>query len=205
MRLLRGVNQQMSLQVVFGFEALPTGGAEERPLVCVHKLVCLQVHFGFERPLTDVAPEGSVLLLLMAQQVELERCRVPELSGTLAAGERPLFFVSVHVLHQMKLPAEALVTDVAYKHPPFLLDLCFLCVLAISVFVHCGTILCSVCTDKMNIRTHVQSEGGTEKRKQEPLWEKLKFPHLKSLLNYSKARIKGENFYLVYISCGFLL
>ena len=156
MRLFNRVYDLVSLQVVFRFEGLPTGGADERPCFCVHELVSLQVHLCFERLLTQLALERSVLPLLVPQQVVLKRGRVSEFSRALVAGERPLFFVSVHVFHQMKLPVEALVTDITYKELPFLPHFCFLCALAFSVFgfcrICCGTILCSNQTGEIKVK-----------------------------------------------------
>lgn len=134
---------------MFSFESFPAGGADERPRVCVYELMSLEVHFCFECLLTERALEGRVFPLLVAQQVVLKSFRIPEFSRALVAGERPLFFVSVHVLYQVKLTVKALVTDVACKDLPFLLDFSFLFVLAVSVFgLFCGvsrrTILCSV-------------------------------------------------------------
>lgn len=123
-QLFDGVHDLVSLQVVFSFEGLPAGGAGERPRVRVHELMGLQVHFSFERLLAELALEGSVLPLFVPQQVVLERRGVPEFPRALVAGERPLIFVSVHVLHQVKLPVEALVTDVAHKHLPSPPDVC---------------------------------------------------------------------------------
>lgn len=147
-RLFNTVYDLVSLQVGFSFEGLPTGGAGERPCVCVCELVSLQLHFCFERLLTELALERSVLLLLVPQQVVLKSRRVPEFSRALVAGERPLVFVSVHVLRQMKLPVEALVTHITYKQLPFPCDFCFLCASAVGVFgfcrVCCGTIICRV-------------------------------------------------------------
>lgn len=134
----------MSLEVALSFEALPTGGADERPRVCVYKLVSLQAHFCFKRLLAELAREGSKLSLLVPQQVELKSRRIPEFSRALVAGERPLFFVSVHVLHQMKLPVEALVADVAHKNLPFPPDSCFLRALAASVFGFCRVCCCTI-------------------------------------------------------------
>lgn len=145
-RLFGCVNDLMRLQVAFSFEALPAGGAHERPRARVHELMSLQVHFGFERLVTDLALEGNRLPLLVSQQVMLKSRCVPEFPGALVAGER--FPVSVHVLLQVKLPVEALVTDVTHKHLRFLTGFCFLGVLAVGVLGFCrvgrGIILCSV-------------------------------------------------------------
>lgn len=114
----------------------------------MYNLMSLQVHFCFERLVTDLALKGRMLLLLVPQQVVLKRRCIPELSRTLIAGKKFLFFVSVHVLQQMELPVEALVTDGAHKDLFCLPDFCFLCVLAVCVFgfccVCCGRILCSI-------------------------------------------------------------
>lgn len=161
-QLLHRVNDLMSLQVVFRFEALPAGGADERTRVRVHKLMSLQVHFCFELLLAQLALEGGVLPLLVSQQVVLESHHIPESSRALVAGERPLLFVSVRMLQQMKLPAEALVTDVAYEHLPFLPAGCFLSALAVGVFRLfcgcCGIILCSVYTEEMSVTTCTHAE-----------------------------------------------
>lgn len=61
----------------------------------------------------------------MAQQVALKSHRVPESSRTLVTREQSLFFMRVHVFQQVKLPVEALVTDVAHKTLSRLLD--FMC------------------------------------------------------------------------------
>lgn len=127
-RPFHGVHDLVCLQVAFSFEALPAGGAHERPRVRVHELMSLQVHVCFERLLAELAGEGGELPLLVPQQVVLKARCVPEFSWALVTGETRLFFVSVHVLHQMKLPVEALVTDVTHKDVSFLRDFCFLCV-----------------------------------------------------------------------------
>lgn len=165
-RLFNTVYYLMSLQVVFSFESLPTGGADERPRVCVYKLMSLKVHFGFESLLTERALESCIFPFLMAQQVVLKCFCIPKFSLALVAGKRSLFFMSVHVLHQMKLPVKDLVTDVTYKDLSFLLDFSFLCVLAVSVFGLCvvsrGTILCSVQINREKVTTHVQSNRTTK-------------------------------------------
>lgn len=135
-RLFNSVHDLMSSQAAFSFEAFITGGADERPCVRVHDLMSLQMHFCFERLVTELTLEGSVFLLLVPQQVILERRCVPESSWALVASQRRLFFVSVHVLQQMKLPVEAFVTDVTHKNI-FLPDHCILCVLAGSVCRRC--------------------------------------------------------------------
>lgn len=103
------------------------------------------MHFCFEGLVTDLAFKGRVLLLLVPQQVVLKSRSIPEFSRTLVAGKKSLSFVSFHVLQQMKLPVEGLVTEVAHKDLFCLPD--FLCVLAVSVSrfcrVCCGIILCS--------------------------------------------------------------
>lgn len=142
-RLLGGVYDLMGPQVLFGFEALPTGGAGERLRVRVHQLMSLQAHVCFERLLAELALEGSVPPLLVPQQVLLERLLLPELPRAAVTFEKPLFRVSVHVFLQMKLSLEAFVTDVTNKGFLFLLHSCFLCVLAVSVC--CGVVvLCCV-------------------------------------------------------------
>lgn len=67
------------------------------------------------------------LLLLVAQRVVLQLRSRPEFSRTLAAGMKPAFLVSVHVLQQMKAPAEALLTHVTHKRLVCFAD--FWCVL----------------------------------------------------------------------------
>ncbi len=91
----------------------------------------LQGHFSFECPLTVLALEGSVLPLLVPQQVVLKTLCVPEFSRALVAGKKFLFFVSVHVPSQTKLPVKALVADIAYKGLLFPPDVCFLHVSAV--------------------------------------------------------------------------
>lgn len=106
-QLLHAVHHLVRLQARFGLEAFPTGGADEGPGVVMHHLVGLQVDFGFEGLVTLRALKGGVLLLLVPEQVLLKRGRVPKLPGTLVAGDG--LPVSVHVLLQVELPAEALV------------------------------------------------------------------------------------------------
>lgn len=105
------------------------------------------MHFCFECLVTNLAIKGRVLLLLVPQQVVLKRRSSPELSRTLLTGEKSLFFVSFHMLQQMKLPVEGLVTDVAHKDLFCLPGFSFLCVLAVRLcgFCHvcCGIFLCS--------------------------------------------------------------
>jgi len=75
----------------------------------------------------------------------LEGRRIPEFSGALVTGKKPPFFVRIHVLHQVKLPVEALVTDLTCKHLPFTPDFCFLSVLPVHIFgFGSGAILCCV-------------------------------------------------------------
>lgn len=135
----------MSPQVALSFESLPTAGADERPRVCVYELMRLEVHFRFERLVTELALEGGVFPLLVAQQVVLVSLRMPEFSGTLAAGENLPFFVSVHVLHEMELPAEAFVTNFTYKCPPSPLYFCFLSILDVRDFGSC-CVRCVTCS-----------------------------------------------------------
>lgn len=126
-RLLGGVHDLMGLQVVFGLEALPAGGAGEWPPVRVHELMSLQVHLCSERLVAEAALEGGKLLLLVPQQVVLERGRVPELPGALVADVRSLVSVRVLVLHQVISTVKTLVANITDKLS-FLLGFCFLCV-----------------------------------------------------------------------------
>lgn len=143
LRLFNGVHSLVSLQVAFRFEGLPAGGADERPRVRVHDLMSLKVHFCFECLIAEWALKGSVLLLLVPQQVVLKSRRIPEFSRTLVAGEQPLLLVRVHVLQQVKLPVEALVADVAHKHLVCLPDFSFMPARAVRGFglCCCGVIL----------------------------------------------------------------
>lgn len=118
MWFLHQVHGPVSLQVVFGFEGLPAGGAAERSRVRVHQLVGLQACFGFESLLAEPAGKRSVFLFSVSQQVELEGLGVAESSGTLVAGERPPVSVDVHVLHQVKLTGETLLTNLTNKPSP---------------------------------------------------------------------------------------
>lgn len=133
-QLFAGVYDLVSLQVAFSFEGLPASGADKRPRICVYDLMSLQVHLCFEHLVTDLTLVGGVLLLLMPQQVVLKGHRIPELPGTLFAGKKFLLFVSVHVLQQMELLVEALVTDIAHKDPLCPLDFHSLCVWAVGGF-----------------------------------------------------------------------
>lgn len=159
-RFLSRVNDLVSLEAVFSLEGLLAGGAGEWPHVRVHHLVSLQVHLSFEHLLTERALQGGVLPLLVPQQVVLERLRVPEPPGALVAGERPLLPVSVPVLHQVELPAEALGTDLTYKLLPFSSHSSFRCVLALRGFgfcrVGCGRILFNVYTREEQINVNKQ-------------------------------------------------
>lgn len=65
-RLFNAVDELMGLQVMFSFKALSACGADERPNVCVYKLMSLQAHFCFERLLTELALEGRVPNFLMS-------------------------------------------------------------------------------------------------------------------------------------------
>lgn len=95
------------------------------------------MHFGFECLAADLAMKGRVLLLLVPQQVVLKRRSSPEFSRTLLAGQKSPFFVRFHVLQQMKLPVEGLVTHVAHKNLVCLPGFAFLCVLAVRLSGFC--------------------------------------------------------------------
>lgn len=103
------------------------------------------MHFCFECLVTKLALEHCVFLLLVLQQVVLKGCCSPKFSRTLVAGQKLLFFVSVDVLQQVKLPAEALVTHFTYKEFFWLLGHCFLHVLTIEILEFCGgRLLCDI-------------------------------------------------------------
>lgn len=109
----------MTPQGLLRLEAPPADAAAERPAVRVDELMGLQTRLRFERLLAVLAPEVGVSLLFVSQQVLLQAVCVPELPGALVAGEQPLLFVSVHVLHQVKPAIEALLAEVTHEHLPF--------------------------------------------------------------------------------------
>lgn len=103
------------------------------------------MHFCFEYLVAKLALEHCVFLLFVSQQVVLKRRCSPKFSRTLVAGKKLLFFVSVDVLQQVKLPVEALVTHFTYKQFFWLLGLCFLHVLAVEILGFCGgRLLCDI-------------------------------------------------------------
>lgn len=78
-------------------------------------LVRFQVHFCFERLVTELTLVRRIVLLLVSLQVALKRRHSLEFSQTLVAGETPSFFVGVAVFPQVELPAEALVAHFTFK------------------------------------------------------------------------------------------
>lgn len=139
--LLRGVHRLVSVQVVFGFEGLLADVADERSRVGVHQLMPLQARSALEGLAAELTGEAGLDLLLVSQQMVLEGHRGPECSGALVAGERPQLSVGVRVLRHKQLP-------VAAEH-------CFLCPVWTATILHsCRTQTNCFRTSTPNLETH---------------------------------------------------